>query len=99
MITQWEWILILIVVVALIIWGPKKIPELARAIGQARGEFDRASKEAMRPEGKGKREEPSSGDALIDTARSLGISTEGKTQQQISKEIVEKFAAEKEPGT
>jgi len=47
LITTWEWILIIIVVLVLIVWGPKKIPELARAIGQARAEFERASKEAF----------------------------------------------------
>jgi len=101
MVTQWEWILILIVVGALIIWGPKKIPELARAIGQARGEFERTSKEAAKPiyDRKEKEEELSSENALIETASKLGMSTQGKTKEQISKEIVEKFKAQKEAST
>lgn len=100
MITGWEWILIIIVLFALVIWGPKKIPELAKAIGEARGEFERASRDAMKPVSEAKKkEEPSSDDVLIETARNLGISTEGKTKEQISREIVEKFKAGKEAGT
>ncbi len=33
------------IIVVFFLWGPQKIPELARAIGQARKEFDNASKE------------------------------------------------------
>ena len=95
MISGWEWILILGVVVVIILWGPKKIPELARAIGRARGEFDRASKEYSESPPTTEKQ-PSSDDLLIETAKNLGISTEGKTKEQISKEIVEKFKAGKE---
>ena len=37
--------LILILVVALLIFGPKKLPELGRSLGKALGEFRRASNE------------------------------------------------------
>jgi len=96
LIVGWEWVMIMIVVLGLVLWGPKKIPELARALGQARGEFERASREAMKPisEATGTVSQPSSDDVLIETARKLGISTEGKTREQISREIVEKFKAE-----
>lgn len=98
MVTGWEWILIIVVLMALIIWGPKKIPELARALGEARGEFERASKEV--PKKPKKKEEDASGDdALIETARKLGIDTEGKTRDQISEEIVQKFKAGKTAST
>ena len=91
-----QWIVIAVVVVALFLWGPQKIPELARAVGRARREFDQASKEgnAGVP---GRIPEPSlnspapqmSGDQmLIETARQLGIATEGKTREQISQEIL-----------
>ncbi len=33
------------IVVVFFLWGPQKIPELARMVAQARREFDRASKE------------------------------------------------------
>jgi len=98
LITGWEWIVVLLVVVALLVWGPQKIPELARALGKVRGEFDKAQKEfeaASREYAKPTPEKPaaSSEDILIDTAQKLGISTEGKTKEQISQEIVQKTKA------
>lgn len=93
MISGWEWALIILIIVAILIWGPKKIPDLARALGQARGEFEKASRDYTRlPE---REPEPTSDDMLIETARKLGISTEGKTKEQISQEIVEKAKAGK----
>jgi len=87
-ISGWEWALIILIIVAILIWGPKKIPDLARALGQARGEFERATKEY--PTSSAKQTETASDDMLIQTARKLGISTEGKTKEQISQEIVDK---------
>jgi len=40
-----QWIVIAVIVVVIFLWGPQKIPELARGIGRAKGEFDKASKE------------------------------------------------------
>jgi sec-independent protein translocase protein TatA len=37
-------IVVVIVVVAVLIWGPKKIPELARAFGEARRSFEEGKK-------------------------------------------------------
>ena len=82
MITGMEWIFIILVVVTLLLWGPKKIPELARGLGQARSEFERAAK--LPPV----EIEKTSEDVLIETARKLGIQTEGKTKAEISAEIV-----------
>ena len=95
-----QWVVIAIVVVALFLWGPQKIPDLARALGRARKEFDNASKE-MNDAMSGKVPQsvvtPSTGvpapektgdQILIETARQLGISTEGKTRDQISAEIL-----------
>src|SRR3989442_4759755 len=91
-----ELIIIGVILVVIFLWGPQKIPEIARAIGRARKEFDQASKElsgtlastgTLLEEG----QTPKSGDELlIETARKLGISTGGKTREQISDEIVKK---------
>ncbi len=103
MLEGWEWIIIGVVAIVIIMWGPAKIPEFARALGRAKGEFSKAQKEftdaattttvatnnannapvkpTPTPEIKTKDE------MLIDTAKSLGISTEGKTREQISEEI------------
>lgn len=37
--------LILIIVLALIVFGPKKLPELGRAVGQTLSEFKRSARE------------------------------------------------------
>jgi sec-independent protein translocase protein TatA len=95
-----EIILIAAVGVVVLVLGPKKIPEFARSIGLARKEFQAGNKEA-----KGVSSTSSSSssspmqqssiprDDLIETARKLGISTEGKTRQQISDEIVKRVQA------
>ena len=90
-----ELIVVGVIVVVVLLWGPGKIPELARALGKARKEFDQASKEIVAP-GSTQIQTPAaqvapskSGDEiLVETARQLGISTEGKTREQISQEIV-----------
>jgi sec-independent protein translocase protein TatA len=80
-------LLILGVLAVILIWGPQKIPELARSIGKARKEFDDASKGLMQPPSSSSTT-VSTSDSLIDTAQKLGISTQGKTRQEISDEIV-----------
>ena len=40
--------LIIILVIALIIFGPRKLPELGRALGKSIGEFRKASNELKR---------------------------------------------------
>jgi len=80
-------LLILGVLAVILIWGPQKIPELARSIGKARKEFDDASKGLMPPPSSTSTT-VSTPDSLIDTAQKLGISTQGKTRQEISDEIV-----------
>jgi sec-independent protein translocase protein TatA len=44
-----QWIVIGVVIIALLMWGPNKIPELAASIGKARREFDTARKEIENP--------------------------------------------------
>jgi len=81
-----------VVIVVFIVLGPKKIPELARALGMAKKEFTEGT------QGTGTTSStPSSGagmgeDDLMVAAKRLGISTEGKTREQISAEIVRKTA-------
>ena len=76
------------IVVVVLLWGPKKIPELARSIGIARREFSQASKESANPTTEPLTAANAPDQTLIETARKLGIDTEGKTRQQISDEIV-----------
>ena len=43
-----EWIILLIIVAALFLFGPQKLPELARGFGRALGEFQRGRLEIER---------------------------------------------------
>jgi sec-independent protein translocase protein TatA len=88
-----QWIVIGIIVVVIFLWGPQKIPELARALGRARREFDEGSKELTGAVTSSTTQQapPKSADqVLIETANALGISTAGKTREQISQEIISK---------
>ncbi len=38
-------LVIVAILIALFVWGPSKLPEMVRAIGQAKREFDKAAKE------------------------------------------------------
>jgi len=88
-----QWIVIGVIVIVIFLWGPQKIPDIARSLGMAKREFDQASKEMSgAASGTPARVTPdiSPDQALIGAARGLGIATEGKTRAQISQEIVEK---------
>ncbi len=89
----WEWIIIGAVTIVILLWGPSKIPQLAKALGRATGEFRRSPKEsttsmsAQAMSTESVREKQENDDMLIATAKKLGISTDGKTRQRISEEI------------
>ncbi|MBI2649266.1 MAG: twin-arginine translocase TatA/TatE family subunit [Thaumarchaeota archaeon] len=90
-ITPIEIAVLAVVVIIFVMWGPKKIPELARALGRARKEFSEGAKDAQTPpDASGAAQPESTDDTLLETARKLGITTEGKTAEQISQEIVSK---------
>jgi sec-independent protein translocase protein TatA len=100
MLEGWEWIIIGVVAIVIIMWGPAKIPEFARSLGRAKGEFSKAQKEftdaANMTEKAPSTAQPtirSKDEILLATAKDLGISTEGKTKEQLSEEIAEKAKA------
>jgi sec-independent protein translocase protein TatA len=92
----YEWLIVIGVILVIFIWGPQKLPELARSIGLAKKEFDKATKEASATASETTAptapttSETGSTDPLIVAAKSLGISTEGKTKEEIAKEIAER---------
>jgi sec-independent protein translocase protein TatA len=101
MLEGWEWIIIGVVAIVIIMWGPAKIPQFARALGQAKGEFNKASKEftsaalttenSTAPVQQAAAPSPTKiktkDEMLFETAQKLGIPTDGKTREQISEEI------------
>lgn len=76
------------VLVIVFLWGPQKLPELARSVGLAKKEFEKASKEVSST-ATGTTSVAPGADALIVAANSLGITTQGKTKEEIIREIRE----------
>ncbi len=86
--------IIFVLIVILLLFGPNKIPELARAAGSALGEFKTAQKAAefdlsgfdeLNRENaeKKKKEAAALNDKIIQMANDAGISTEGKTTDEL----------------
>ncbi|MFQ5821763.1 MAG: twin-arginine translocase TatA/TatE family subunit [Candidatus Heimdallarchaeota archaeon] len=83
-----EWLVI--IAIALLLIGPKKLPDLARALGSAQKEYEDARKNVMTKKTEEKKEE----ELLIEQAKKLGIKTEGKTIEQIAQEVLQKAEEE-----
>lgn len=87
----YEWLIIVGIILVIFLWGPKKLPELARSIGLAKKEFKKSTQEITSitsPTTSITAE--TAQDPLLVAARSLNISTEGKTKEQIAKEIADR---------
>jgi len=81
------------VLLVVFLWGPQKLPELARSVGLAKKEFEKAAKEVSSTTTATTSPAPSpQTDALIVAANSLGITTQGKTKEEIAREIREATA-------
>jgi sec-independent protein translocase protein TatA len=89
-----ELISVVVILVVVFLWGPQKLPEMARSIALAKREFEKASREITSPSTYSPppaSAPPSSAiDPLIVAAKSLGITTEGKTKEEIAKEIADR---------
>ncbi len=83
-----EWIIILVIIAVLFLFGPSKLPELARSTGRALGEFHRGRLEVEReihqqiaataadPRTRQER-----------AAQALGVTTSGKSDLQVKLDI------------
>ena len=76
------WEIALIVIVVVLLFGAKRIPQLIRSIGDAVKQY----RESSETNDFIKNDD----EILIKTAKKLGIQTEGKTTEEISKEIMGK---------
>lgn len=88
-----EWLFIGLIAIIFLLWAPEKIPKIAQAIGKARREFEKASREfytEIEREAEVKSLKDESDEKIIEIAKSLGITTEGKTRDEVVKEIIEK---------
>jgi sec-independent protein translocase protein TatA len=94
-----EWIL-LIIAVALLLFGAKKIPEFARGLGKAKAEFQRGQmmvereirNENRRLDKKDRKVRSTKKSSDVEkAAKALGIDTQGKSEVELKAEISEKM--------
>ncbi|MFA4957363.1 MAG: twin-arginine translocase TatA/TatE family subunit [Candidatus Methanoperedens sp.] len=88
--------IILIVIVVILLFGANKIPELARSLGKATGEFKKGKQDIEaelsdtgKPVKESKSQENTSS-KIRKMAQDLGIATEGKSDEQLLDDIQKK---------
>jgi TatA/E family protein of Tat protein translocase len=89
-----EWIVLLIVLAILFMFGPKKIPELLRGLGRGMGEFQRGRQEIERElkrdiaEAGTEDERREFEQRVVRVARELSIPVDARSQREIKMDIV-----------
>ncbi len=92
--------ILLIVVVVVILFGANKIPELAKSLGKATGEFKKAQRESeleLKDAERSLKEGKPSSSKIKQMALEFGIATEGKTDEQLLDEIQKKMPKVSKP--
>ncbi len=81
--------LLLIILIALLLFGPRKLPELARSMGDAINEFRKASSgiTTSGEEEKKEKSESKKSNEIRQLALNLGIDVTGKTDEELMEEI------------
>jgi sec-independent protein translocase protein TatA len=82
----YEWILVIFVII-IVIFGAKKIPQLARSFGKATSEFEKARIESKNELEKIKNEDRLSREKLESIADTLRIDYDGKDDESLKKDI------------
>lgn len=77
-----EIIILAVIIIILLIKGPEHIPQLARALGKARGEFEKGKQEFDKELGKGEDRAK-----LEEAAKGLGIDPKGKSDAELRRAI------------
>jgi sec-independent protein translocase protein TatA len=81
-------LIFLIVIVVILLFGAKKIPELARSMGKAKGEFEKGKMESDKLAKNDPMHEER--EKLEKAAKALGIDVEGKSIEEL-KEAIKKL--------
>jgi sec-independent protein translocase protein TatA len=87
-----EWAIIVLVI--LVLFGTKKLPEFARNIGRASGEFTRGKMEIekeIRAAANPASPASSADDSVVKAAKALGIDTSNKDDTVLRREISDKL--------
>lgn len=78
--------LVLIVLIIVVFFGAAKIPQLARSLGKAKGEFEKGAREGRDEALKAGSKSPED-EKVIRAARELGIPTEGRAVDDIRRDL------------
>lgn len=87
--------LIFILFIVLLLFGGRKLPELARSMGEAAKEFNKATTTPTSYIDEKTRKDNDERQAILDAAKKLGIETEGRDMSEIAKDIVKVTAKSK----
>lgn len=98
-----EWLFIALIVILLILWDPQTIPRFARALAEARREYEKASSTVQElvqeleseVEKTAQQDERDIERDIIEKAKSLGIETYGKTREEL---LIAVFKEERKRG-
>lgn len=97
--------ILLIAIVALLLFGPDKLPEYIRQMGRIYGEFKKAQYELEREIKSTSLTSQSSlpstvkpSENVVSIAKKMGISVEGKTEQQLLREIESAIPGKEQSG-
>lgn len=77
-----------ILFIVLLLFGGKKLPELARSMGEAVKEFNKATNEPIKYVDEKTRKEQEERQAILEAAKKLGIEVEGRDIKDIAADIV-----------
>jgi sec-independent protein translocase protein TatA len=81
--------LLFILFIVLLLFGGRKLPELARSMGEAVKEFNRATNTQTTYVDEKTRKENEEREAIIEAAKKLGIEVEGRDIKEIAQDIVQ----------
>jgi TatA/E family protein of Tat protein translocase len=82
--------IVLILAILLIVFGPQKLPELARELGRAIQEFKKASRGIVDTASETLKYDDEMGNTILKIARNFDIDTEGKSIKDILEEVGKK---------
>lgn len=80
--------LLFLLFIVLLLFGGRKLPELARSMGEAVKEFNKATNEPTKYVDEKTRKENEERQAIIEAAKKLGIEVEGRDINDIAQDIV-----------
>ena len=87
--------LLFLLFIVLLLFGGRKLPELARSMGEAVKEFNKATNEPTKYIDEKTKKENEERQAIIDAAKKLGIEVEGRDINDIAQDIVKATNKEK----